>query len=134
MRHKQTPYEQYKILLERSLTRNEDPLSSTSGTAAVDNPKPRGEGDNRNDAQRMATEMPTSTRQAEQIQRDLRLAVQQADARQKRSEKALRNDLKELFENSCRVRGRQLRSTAKGHSRTALEAIKEIVEIGRAHV
>jgi hypothetical protein len=82
----------------------------------------------------MATEIPTPSRQDEQIQRDLRLAVQQAEADQKqaeadqkRSERALKSDLKELFENSCRVRGRQLRSAAKGHSRLALEAVKEAV-------
>ena len=174
MRHKQTPYEQHKILLERSLTRSEDPLSSTSGLPPSITQSHKVREKIANDAQRMATEIPTPTRQAEQIQRDLLLCVQEAEARQKKSETALllsvqeaearqkqseaalllsfqesekalllsaqetearqkqsetalRNVLKELFENSCRVRGRQLRSAAKGQSRTALEARKEIV-------
>jgi len=62
-----------------------------------------------------------------QSEKALLLSAQETEARQKQSETALRNVLKELFENSCRVRGRQLRSAAKGQSRTALEARKEIV-------
>ena len=127
MRHKQTPYEQYKILLEKSLTRSGDPLSSTSGLPPSITQSHEVRETIANDARRMATEIPTPSRQDEQIQRDLRLAVQQAEADQKRSERALKSDLKELFENSCRVRGRQLRSAAKGQSRLALEAVKETV-------
>ena len=127
MRHKQTPYEQYKILLEKSLTRSGDPLSSTSGLPPSITQSHEVRETIANDARRMATEIPTPSRQDEQIQRALRLAVQQAEADQKRSERALKSDLKELFENSCRVRGRQLRSAAKGQSRLALEAVKETV-------
>ena len=127
MRHKQTPYEQYKILLEKSLTRSGDPLSSTSGLPPSITQSHEVRETIANDARRMATEIPTPSRQDEQIQRDLRLAIQQAEADQKRSERALKSDLKELFENSCRVRGRQLLSTAKGQSRLALEAVKETV-------
>lgn len=127
MRCKQTPYEQYKILLEKSLTRSGDPLSSTSGLPPSITQSHEVKETIANDARRMATEIPTPSRQDEQIQRDLRFAVQQAEADQKRSERALKSDLKELFENSCRVRGRQLRSAAKGQSRLALEAVKETV-------
>jgi hypothetical protein len=118
VRHKQTPYEQYKILLEKSLTRSRDPLSSTSGLPPSITQSHEVRETIANDARRMATEIPTPSRQDEQIQRDLRLAVQQAEADQKRSERALKSDLKKLFENSCRVRGRQLRSAAKGQSET----------------
>jgi hypothetical protein len=127
VRHKQTPYEQYKILLEKSLTRSGDPLSPTSGLPPSITQSHEVRETIANDARRMATEIPIPSRQDEQIQRDLRLAVQQAEADQKRSERALKSDLKELFENSCRVRGRQLRSAAKGQSRLALEAVKETV-------
>jgi hypothetical protein len=134
VRHKQTPYEQYKILLEKSLTRSGDPLPSTSELPPSITQSHEVRETIANDARRMATEIPTPSRQDEQIQRDLRLAVQQAEADQKqaeadqkRSERALKSDLKELFENSCRVRGRQLRSAAKGQSRLALEAVKETV-------
>jgi hypothetical protein len=113
VRHKQTPYEQYKILLEKSLTRSGDPLSSTSGLPPSITQSHEVRETIANDARRMATEIPTPSRQDEQIQRDLRLAVRQAEADQKRSERALKSDLKELFENSCRVRGRQLRSAVK---------------------
>ena len=134
MRHKQTPYEQYKILLEKSLTQSGDPLSSTSGLPSSITQSHEVREKIANDARQMATEMPTPSRPDEQIQRNLRLAVQQAQADQKRSERALKGDLKELFESSCRVRGRQLRSAgrqlrsaAKGQSRFTLEAVTETV-------